>query len=219
MTIPRLVLGSRSPQRRQLLSQLLPTCEIVVEPPASAVESTLQGLCTWPEIRQRLCEIATTKWAQVRRQRNSAGNDDVVLTADTTIVVQTNPASRVPWEQSTALRALEQPCETGDWHAEVRAWFTEYYAGQTHWAATAVCLGRSAVNFECDVVTTAVTMRADAAAWVEWYLATKEPCGKAGGYAIQGAGSLFITRIEGSLSNVVGLPVEWVAERVLGDVV
>lgn len=217
MTISRLVLGSRSPQRRQLLSQLLPACEIVVEPPASAVESTLQGLSSWPELRRRLCEIATTKWAQVRRQRGPAGDDDIVLTADTTIVVETTPFARTSWQQSTTLRALEQPCETGNWRDEVRAWFTEYYAGKTHWAATAVCLGRSAVNFECDVVTTAVTMRPDAAEWIEWYLGTEEPRGKAGGYAIQGAGSLFITRIEGSPSNVIGLPVEWVAERVFGE--
>ena len=51
-----------------------------------------------------------------------------------------------------------------------------------------------------------VTFRADSERWIDWYLATGEPKGKAGGYAIQGAGSIFVARVEGSLSNVVGLP-------------
>ena len=47
---------------------------------------------------------------------------------------------------------------------------------------------------------------------LDWYLSTQESRGKAGGYAIQGAGSIFVNRIEGSLSNVVGLPLETVFE-------
>jgi septum formation protein len=42
---------------------------------------------------------------------------------------------------------------------------------------------------------------------IEWYVATGEPADKAGAYAIQGLGSRFVTRIDGSYSNVVGLPV------------
>jgi septum formation protein len=47
---------------------------------------------------------------------------------------------------------------------------------------------------------------------LEWYLASGEPMGKAGAYAIQGLASRFVTRIEGSYSNVVGLPVADVHE-------
>jgi septum formation protein len=42
---------------------------------------------------------------------------------------------------------------------------------------------------------------------VAWYVSTGEPCGKAGAYAVQGLASRFVTRIEGSYSNVVGLPI------------
>ena len=55
---------------------------------------------------------------------------------------------------------------------------------------------------------TAVTFRPIAPAEIDWYLSTEESLGKAGGYALQGLASLFVTRIEGSLSNVVGLPLE-----------
>jgi septum formation protein len=51
-------------------------------------------------------------------------------------------------------------------------------------------------------------MRPDVEPWLDWYIATGEPQGKAGGYAVQGAGSVFVTKIEGSYSNVVGLPLE-----------
>jgi len=42
---------------------------------------------------------------------------------------------------------------------------------------------------------------------IEWYVASGEPFGKAGAYAIQGLASRFVSRIEGSYSNVVGLPI------------
>jgi len=56
---------------------------------------------------------------------------------------------------------------------------------------------------------------------LEWYLASGEPMGKAGAYAIQGLASRFVTRIDGSYANVVGLPVADVHDmcRVLGILV
>ena len=50
-----------------------------------------------------------------------------------------------------------------------------------------------------------------------WYVRSGEPMGKAGAYAIQGRASRFVDRIEGSYSNVVGLPVSLVV-RLLGEV-
>jgi septum formation protein len=41
---------------------------------------------------------------------------------------------------------------------------------------------------------------------LKWYLTTGEPLGKAGGYGIQGAADVFVQKVEGSLSNVIGLP-------------
>ena len=55
-------------------------------------------------------------------------------------------------------------------------------------------------------------MMPDVEPWLEWYLSTGESLGKAGGYALQGAGSLFIEEVRGSLSNVIGLPVRELAE-------
>jgi len=56
------------------------------------------------------------------------------------------------------------------------------------------------------VVRTTVNFRAISAAQIQQYWETGEPVGKAGAYAIQGFGSAFVESIEGSFSNVVGLP-------------
>ena len=216
MNPQEIVLGSRSPQRRELLSLLMPQARIVVDAPRSSTEASLVGLHDWPTIRTRLIEIAREKWTQVAQARKSFPASWLV-TADTTVVVETTApqmsaaSTQQDWQRSTTLRALEQP-DPENWRAEVAKWFTNYYAGRTHWTATAVCLGRSDAQPGSDVVTTAVSMRPDVASWLPWYLSTEESRGKAGGYAIQGAGSLFVTLVEGSLSNVVGLPIERLSE-------
>ena len=128
----------------------------------------------------------------------------VVVCADTTVIV------KVP---SGRLLALGQPQEDGDWQNEVRGWFRDYLAGRTHFVLSAVsvslcdeaCKVRRTLNQSC---LTSVTMRDDVEQWLDWYIDSSEPLGKAGGYAIQGAGSVMVTKVEGSYSNVVGLPIE-----------
>ena len=65
-------------------------------------------------------------------------------------------------------------------------------------------------------MTTIVTFVPLTPASIEWYLATGEPFDKAGAYAIQGAGGVFVEAIRGSVSNVVGLPLATVAAARLG---
>jgi septum formation protein len=61
-----------------------------------------------------------------------------------------------------------------------------------------------------DLAVTNVTFHPLSPEAISWYLASTEPYDKAGAYAIQGLASRFVTRIDGSYSNVVGLPVELV---------
>jgi septum formation protein len=62
------------------------------------------------------------------------------------------------------------------------------------------------------VVATEVAFARLSPAQIEWYVATGEPLDKAGAYAIQGAGGAFVLRVEGSVSNVVGLPLAETAD-------
>lgn len=209
MSFRRYILASRSPQRLELLQQIVHRELIFVSPPASSEEAGFDDCRKISEIHGRLVEIARHKAKQVSLQLNEAEAElherprTLIVAADTTIIVN-DPEGRPI--------VLGQPPETRDWREVVRSWFLEYYAGKTHFAVTAVHVatpdGRSAER----LVETKVTFRSDVSPWLHWYLMTGEPRGKAGGYAIQGAGSVFITGVEGSLSNVVGLPLEALLE-------
>jgi septum formation protein len=185
------------------LRQLLPADQITVCPPGSAWEQGLAGLETWSEILLRLQKIARKKctdvWDQCRDQEPA--DSTAILTADTVIVASDGPRQIV----------LGQPPED-NWRETVRSWFQNYLLGKTHRAATAVSMANMAGEFRDRVSVSEVTFCDDPGDLLEWYLDTKEPLGKAGGYGIQGAGSLFVTELKGSLSNVIGLPLREVRE-------
>ncbi len=81
-------------------------------------------------------------------------------------------------------------------------------SGQTHQVYTgfAICCHGTGKLF-ADVVCTEVTFKKLTADEIEWYINTDEPFDKAGAYAIQGLGTFLVKRINGSYTNVVGLPV------------
>jgi septum formation protein len=89
-------------------------------------------------------------------------------------------------------------------------------SGRAHDVVTAVALLGSRCAAEA-VVLTRVWFAALTGREIDWYVASGEPMGKAGAYAIQGLGARFVERIDGSWSNVVGLPVAAV-HRMLGEV-
>jgi septum formation protein len=121
-----------------------------------------------------------------------ASADVVVLAADTTVEV--------------AGEILGKPVDADDTRRMLRS-----LSARTHQVHTAVAVRRGA-RTEHDIVTTFVTMSPMTEASIDWYVATGEPLDKAGAYAIQGAGGAFVTAIEGSASNVVGLPLTTVVE-------
>lgn len=109
-----------------------------------------------------------------------------VLGADTVVVLQGKVLEK-PADQAAALGMLAQ------------------LSGQTHSVLTAIalcCNGRA----EQRLCETRVTFRAISAHEAERYWLSGEPRDKAGGYGIQGFGAVFVSHLEGSYSNVVGLP-------------
>jgi septum formation protein len=114
-----------------------------------------------------------------------------VLGADTTVTID-NEILGKPIDAADAMRMLR------------------LLSGRTHLVHTGVALV-SAGGIQSAVETTRVWFNPMTDGDISWYIATGEPEDRAGGYAIQGFASRFISRIEGSYSNVVGLPVAMVS--------
>jgi septum formation protein len=78
-------------------------------------------------------------------------------------------------------------------------------SGRTHKVHTGVAVGRDGRTLD-EVSTSLVTFARLTDEEIDWYVATGEPFDKAGAYAIQGAGSVLVQRVQGSVSGIVGLP-------------
>jgi len=119
---------------------------------------------------------------------------DVVLAADTAVVL--------------AGEVLGKPRDAAEARRMLRA-----LSGTRHEVLTGVCVRRAAIRLELDAIaSTAVRFAPLSPSAVDWYVDTGEPLDKAGAYAIQGAGGAFVLSVEGSVSNVVGLPLAETAE-------
>ncbi len=172
-----LVLASASPRRSALLAGIGVRFAVV---PAQLDET--------PEPAELPRDyVARLALAKARAVAAATGGALPVLGADTTVVCDG--------------RLLGKPVSEADAVAMLMA-----LSGRTHQVFTAVALVRGATAAGV-LVETAVTFRELSAAECRAYWRSGEPADKAGGYALQGMGGVFVTRIEGSYSGVVGLPV------------
>lgn len=190
----RLILGSGSPRRLDLLGHLVDQSQIKVIAP-DCDELSLDGLHSSQEIDEMLQENVRRKQSAIQ-QRIGSESGDVVLCADTVVVVA----------DEDLFRCLGKP-PAKNWEPVVAHWFNNYYAAGPHWVRTGFSVSGTAEE-TVEIVQTEVRFRSDPGPLLPWYLSTAEPIGKAGGYAIQGAGSVFVEHVKGSISNVIGLPLE-----------
>ncbi|MEO6010656.1 MAG: Maf family protein [Vicinamibacteraceae bacterium] len=133
--------------------------------------------------------------ALAKARAAAAAPHELVLGADTVVVA--------------GAACLGKPLDTADAAAMIRL-----LAGRSHEVLTGVALVRGGAAVAVAVAATRVTFGPMSEADVAWYVATPEPYDKAGGYAVQGLASRFVTGIDGSYANVVGLPVELVCRLV-----
>ncbi|BAN46745.1 nucleoside triphosphate pyrophosphatase [Metapseudomonas resinovorans] len=183
-----LYLASGSPRRRELLAQIgVPHITLI----ASIDESALPG------------ETANAYVERLAREKALAGlatlaeaGDACVLGADTAVVLDG--------------RILGKPTDRDDALAMLAA-----LSGREHEVLTAVALAAGG-RCETRVVASWVRFREIARSELDAYWASGEPADKAGSYAIQGLGAVFVSRVEGSYSAVVGLPLLETAEMLAG---
>lgn len=173
-----LILASASPRRQALLAELGLAFEIV----ASAMSEPL------PETGERPVEYAA-RMARIKGMEVALRHPDKFIISADTIVVQGTDILGKPRNEAHALAMLTS------------------LAGGWHEVTTGFCVLRTRNGFaRCQTVTTRVHMPANSQSILAAYVATGEPMDKAGAYGIQGIGAFLVDTIEGSYTNVVGLP-------------
>lgn len=208
-TVPNsqpVILGSRSPRRKELLGAIVGLDQLVIKPPVSPEEPGFSGLHQETEIEHRLLDIIQLKHSDVCQQVAADTSNEVlasvessapfVVVADTIVVAELNREQRV---------VLGQP-EPDRWQDDVKEWLRNRLSNQTHEVWTGVRVSQLGHTSTC-IVKSAVTFCEISDELIEWYISTRESLGKAGGYAIQGFAAAFVTQLRGSLTNVIGLPV------------
>ena len=180
----KLILASKSPRRAEILSAVGWESEAI----AADIDETRHASEDAVSYVKRL--------AQTKAETVAKGFSECpVVGADTVVVIEGEILGQ-PRDDEDARRMLR--LLSGKWH-EVLTGVALVRAGET---------AQALVDHE----TTRVLFAEMSEDEIDWYVSTGEPRGKAGAYAIQGKGALFIKEIQGDYFNVVGLPVRLVYE-------
>ncbi len=183
-----LVLASSSPRRRELLAQIGLECEVV---PVNVDETVSNGETALAYTQRMARKKAGAGLVQAARGR-------IILAADTVVCIDRQILAK-PDDKQHAMAMLD------------------LLSGRKHSVITSFALVRGE-RWVCTSCTTDVWLAEIDAAQRDAYWCSGEPRDKAGAYAIQGRAAVFVERIAGSYSNVVGLPLYELAEalRVFG---
>ena len=173
----KLVLASGSPRRQELLAASGLTFEVEV----SSIEEVRGAVESTEDYVRRLA-------SQKAEHVSTRSPDSWVIGADTVV-----------WIDGAI---LEKPRDTRE-----AVSMLQRLTGNEHIVYTGVALRQaSSAYLDVTLTTSKVRMLPLSLSDIEWYVATGEPLDKAGSYAVQGIGGWFIESIEGSYTNVVGLP-------------
>jgi septum formation protein len=185
-------LASQSPRRRQLLEQLGVRYELLLPDRGEDTESIEQELRGEPPARYVHRVTGLKLDAALRRLEARGLPPAPVLCSDTTVALGRAIYGK-PRDDADARRMLRE------------------LAGRTHRVLTAVAVasGRRRLDALSD---SRVSFAPMSAARIADYVATGEPLGKAGAYAVQGRAAAFIARISGSYSGIMGLPMHETAQ-------
>ncbi len=191
-----LVLASASPRRRELLSVLGFSFDVL---PADIDETPLDH----EGASEYLVRMASSKARAAKRLMPAINCSTLILASDTSVVVDGC--------------VLGKPQDKSDFFRMMRM-----LSGRTHQVMTSVYglsidpLRALDEQLEGCVVSTEVSFKTLSDIEIEAYWGSGEPLDKAGGYGIQGKGAMFVEGIQGSYSNVVGLPLKETGELLQG---
>ena len=184
---PQIYLASQSPRRRLLLEQLGVGYAVL---PVSVAEQVRNDELAESYVQRVALDKARAGWHHARRLL-----DLPVLGADTEVVIDRQVQGK-PWDRAHGLELLRR------------------LSGRSHEVISAVAV----VHGQREQVTmnrSQVWLRELSPADMTAYWDSGEPADKAGGYAIQGRGAVFVERLDGSFSGVMGLPLFETAQLLL----
>ena len=179
-------LASQSPRRRQLLDQLGVTHELLLPDQsenAEALESIRKNEAPAAYVKRVTALKLDSAVVRLLRRKLPLAP---ILCADTTVALGRFIYGK-PEDAEDALRMLHG------------------LSGETHRVLTAIAIQHGRQRFQA-LSTSRVSFDAMTDAQIQAYVATGEPMGKAGAYAIQGKVAMHINRIHGSYSGIMGLP-------------
>lgn len=179
-------LASQSPRRRQLLEQLGVRHQLLLPDPqedSEALELVLPNEAPLAYVK-RVTQLKLD--AALQRLKRRGLPMAPILCSDTTVALGRTIFGK-PEHAADAIRMLSQ------------------LSNQTHRVLTVVALGTLRKR-EQALSVSRVTLEALSARQIQRYVATGEPIGKAGAYAVQGRAAAFISHINGSYSGIMGLP-------------
>ena len=183
---PQLILASKSPRRSDLLKQAGLTFSII---PSDFDENSVM----MSDPKSYVRTLAKSKATDISKKHP----DSWVLGADTIVLIDDRILGK-PGSKDEARSMLKQ------------------LSGKTHQVITGYCLCCQTNNdIISEAVKTDVRFKTLSDSEIEWYIQTGEPFDKAGAYAIQGIGTLLVKSINGSYTNVVGLPLCEVIESLI----
>ena len=180
-------LASQSPRRRQLLDQLGVRYELLLPDDcedAEALEAVLKNEAPTSYVK-RVTNLKLD--AAVTRMKARQLKPAPILCSDTTVASGRTIYGK-PEDIQAAMRMLSE------------------LSGCTHRVLTAVAIQSGRKRFDA-LSTSRVTFDSMTIKQINAYVATGEPLGKAGAYAVQGRAAVYITRIDGSYSGIMGLPI------------
>ncbi|MEO7937672.1 MAG: Maf family protein [Burkholderiaceae bacterium] len=196
MTKPVVYLASQSPRRSQLLDQLGVPHQLLLpdaDEDAEALEAVLPGEAP---ARYVVRVTGLKRDAAVARHRRLQLPPGIIVCADTTVAL--------------GRQILGKPAGDAQARAMLRA-----LAGRTHRVLTAVAVARGRRQAQA-LSASRVAFAPMGAATIKAYVASGEPMGKAGAYAIQGGAGAFVRSISGSYSGIMGLPLFETAQLLRG---
>ena len=185
------ILASASPRRKELLEQIGLKFEII---PACGEE-----VIQYEKPEEVVMDLSRQKAEEIAKKRTEITIPEVIIGADTVVAYKDTILGK-PKDREDAYRMIS------------------LLQGNSHKVYTGVTLilrSGEETTVHSFFEETKVTMYPMSEAEREWYIDTKEPFDKAGGYGIQGKCAIFIEQISGDYNNVVGLPVARIYQELL----